>query len=257
MPKNEVKSTASQIRNLNKPAAEPLRYDVRGKSISELQRITPAQWKSLNRRERSQVVSRLASAANKRLARFEKAGISTPASRGAMKRGKFSVKGKSKTELTTEYKRVKAFLSAETGTAKGYKKFKKRIKKSLKDTLQKKPSSVQKQAPAPKKAGTEGKKAQKSGDEEWTDADIEDFSDFAEQLYDEMRDNFPYIEDRKIKYMIEYTVDKSEKLGMSKKQVRAQAAGYLEKVNAKNMEEMLTDTSGYFDIGEGGGLIGE
>lgn len=251
MPKNEVKSTAAQIKNLNKPAAEPLRYDVRGKSIAELQSLAPAEWKRLNRRERSQVVSRLASAANKRLVRFEKAGISTPATRAARKKGKFSVKGKSKGELTTEYKRVKSFLSAETGTAKGYKKFKKRIKKSLKESLQKQPPAQQ------KKTGTATKKAPVEEPEEWADADIDDLSDFAEQLYDELKDKFPYIEDRKIKYMMEYTIDKCQTFGMSKKKMRLMCAEYLDDVNTKNMKEMLADTSGYFDIGEGGGLIGE
>ena len=77
----------------------------------------------MTRAELAHEVSILASAANKRIKRLEAKDYNTPALRYTMEHGgKFSVKGKSKTELLMEMKRAKGFLGAKTSTVSGAKK---------------------------------------------------------------------------------------------------------------------------------------
>lgn len=74
----------------------------------------------MTRNELSKVVSKLASAANKRLKRIEVAGLEEYSSAYRYVKssgGKFSVRGKSKEELMLEYKRVKGYLSPERRTS--------------------------------------------------------------------------------------------------------------------------------------------
>ena len=94
-----------------------------GMSINDILNIDPARLMQITeRKELRQMVSRLASAANKRLKRAEKAGRLSYAVSRTKAEGKFSVAGKSVAELKQEFQRARAFLQDKTTTAKGYKK---------------------------------------------------------------------------------------------------------------------------------------
>lgn len=96
--------------------------DLKGKSINDLMNMDANDFLSLNRSEASKVVSRLASAANKRLRSMGQ--TPTPATKRAAKSGgAFSVKGKTLNQIRSEYVRAKQFLQNETSTKKGYDKF--------------------------------------------------------------------------------------------------------------------------------------
>lgn len=107
---------------------------VSGKSIKELMSIDPADFNRLDERELKTITSRLASAANKRLRRFEKSGISTPATRRAEESGGFfSVKGKTLNQTRAEFMRAKQFLEAKTSTRRGWETTRKNTIARLRD----------------------------------------------------------------------------------------------------------------------------
>lgn len=109
-------------------------YSVTGKSVNDLLNMESREFSivSQDRQALSRVVSRLASAANKRLKRMQVQNESSPALIRAMESGgKFSVKGKSLSELKKEYMRVKGFLQDKTSDLKQWKKLKKKLKESL------------------------------------------------------------------------------------------------------------------------------
>lgn len=94
---------------------------VKGRSIQDLMSMSAEEFNKLSHRELKTVTSRLVSAANKRLKRFEKAGISTPAQRRVEESGgKFSVKGKSLNQTRAEFVRAKQFLESRSSTRKGW-----------------------------------------------------------------------------------------------------------------------------------------
>lgn len=97
-------------------------FSVRGKSISQLSSLPPKQLQSFKRAELAKVITRLSSAANKRIKRLQKSGVPSSALRTIQNSGKFTVAGKNKQQLMEEYKRVKSFLGAETSTVTGAKK---------------------------------------------------------------------------------------------------------------------------------------
>lgn len=105
-------------------------------SISYLQNLTNRQVTNLTRNELAKVVSKLASAANKRIKRLIQSGVPSPALIGRVERGKvkFSVKGKNVDELKKEYLEVKSYLSSETSTVKGARK----VMNTVIDTLKNK-----------------------------------------------------------------------------------------------------------------------
>lgn len=108
-------------------------------NISDIN-YTIKQLQSLSRRDISKIVSKLASAANKRLKRIELAGLEDYSSAYRYVKssgGKFSVKGKSKEELLLEYKRVKGYLSPErrTSTLSGTRKVKEENEQKVADRL--------------------------------------------------------------------------------------------------------------------------
>lgn len=108
-----------------------LKINVTGKSIESLMGLSNKELSDLSRSNLSKVVSRLASAANKRIKRF---GQETSPALEKVKRtgGNFSVRGKSADELKKEFLRVKDFLQSETSTKSGAKKVKKNVINSLK-----------------------------------------------------------------------------------------------------------------------------
>lgn len=100
------------------------KYSIKGKTTQSLLNRTIRQLMLYKESTLKSIVSRIVSAANKRLSRFEKAGITTPAYNDVMKSGgKFSVKGKNRDELLLEFARAKKFFSSQTSTISGYKKF--------------------------------------------------------------------------------------------------------------------------------------
>ena len=96
------------------------------KRVSQVQRVLNTNietFEKMTHAELAHEVSILASAANKRIRRLEKAGYNTPALRYTMAHGgTFSVKGKNKTELLAEMKRASGFLGAKTSSVSGAKK---------------------------------------------------------------------------------------------------------------------------------------
>lgn len=109
-------------------------YNVTGKSVNDLLNMESREFSQVaqDRQALSRVVSRLASAANKRIKRMQAQGENSPALIRAMESGgKFSVKGKSTEELKREYMRVKNFLQDKTSDLKQWKKLKKKLQDSL------------------------------------------------------------------------------------------------------------------------------
>lgn len=142
--------------------------DLKGKSINDLVNMDANDFLSLNRSEASKVVSRLASAANKRLRSMSK--TPTPATKRAAKSGgAFSVKGKTLNQIRSEYVRAKQFLQNETSTKKGYDKF--------------------------VKAGVE--QLGKMG----VDISEKNYKRFTD-LFDELKDNDPSVGNRQMRYKV-------------------------------------------------------
>ena len=96
---------------------------VSGKSTSELLNMSSGDVSNLTRSQLAQVVSRIASAANKRIRGLQEAGIESPAyERVVESGGKISTKGKNLNQLRSEFLRAKQFMDAKTSSVKGYKK---------------------------------------------------------------------------------------------------------------------------------------
>ena len=100
-------------------------------TTKELLNLSSAEIAKLKKPQLRKVVQTLSSTANKRLKRLHQKDFSTPASRYAMKSGKFSTKGKNINQLRAEYVRAKNFLQSKTSTLRGYKQFKKEVQKNL------------------------------------------------------------------------------------------------------------------------------
>ena len=119
------------------PRQKPKKYKqpslVSGQSIDDILNMDIVDFNRLSEKDLKLVVGRMVSAVNKRLRRFEKKGISTPATRALMKSGGvLSVKGKNANQLRKEYARARNFLNMETSTQKGYKKVQEKITDTLK-----------------------------------------------------------------------------------------------------------------------------
>lgn len=96
---------------------------VAGKSIQDILNIDNYVFNRLSAFDLRQYVSRLASAANKRLRRLENNRANTPAYRQVMRSGgNFSTRGKNLNELRAEFVRAKNFLEAKSSTVSGWKK---------------------------------------------------------------------------------------------------------------------------------------
>ncbi len=83
--------------------------------------------------QQREIVSRLTSAANKRLKTLGKNSIENPATiRVDLSGGKFSVRGKSGQELKQEFFRAKQFLNSRFSKSSEWKKFEKKLNEGLK-----------------------------------------------------------------------------------------------------------------------------
>ena len=120
--------------------------------VKEVLRLSDVQINKMSRKELAQVTSILASAANKRIARIEKAGVTSPAVANVKAHeGRFSVKGKNTNQLRGEFARARNFMSNVTSTVKGAKSSARQIEKNLglgktkKKTGKEVPSSLKKE----------------------------------------------------------------------------------------------------------------
>ena len=113
-----------------------MKFDVTGMTIEDISNIDPEDIGRMNRSSLQAIVSRLASAANKRLKRLKNSylGEYSPAySHAAGESGnrKFSVKGKNTNQLREEYVRARNFLHKKTSSVTGWKKVRKDIEKRV------------------------------------------------------------------------------------------------------------------------------
>lgn len=100
--------------------------------VKDVLRLSDIQINKMSRRELAQVTSILASAANKRIARIEKAGVTSPAVANVKaNEGRFSVKGKNTNQLRGEFARARNFMTNVTSTVKGAKSSARQIEKNL------------------------------------------------------------------------------------------------------------------------------
>ena len=103
--------------------------NVTGKSVSELLEMNPDKLSAADLR---QVVSRIASAGNKRLKRLDQGGVKSRAADVVMESGgKFSVKGKTEDELRAEFMREKNFFERKTSSLTGIKQIQRETAKTL------------------------------------------------------------------------------------------------------------------------------
>lgn len=92
----------------------------RGYSISDIMGMGIDEFSDLSKSQLREAVSRLASAANKRLKRLQQTGVTSPASLEVSESGgKFGTRGKSEIELQVEFRRVSNFLRNKTSTVTG------------------------------------------------------------------------------------------------------------------------------------------
>ena len=97
----------------------------KGKSIYEISNMSIEELNAMDRSTLAKAVSRLSSAANKRLKRFEGLDLESPATKSIDRSGgKFGTRGKNLNQLRSEFIRVKNFLGNKTSTIKGYRQFK-------------------------------------------------------------------------------------------------------------------------------------
>lgn len=105
-----------------------------GKSISDIMKMSVAELERYSPTEQREIVSRLASAANKRIRSLEKKGVETPALINInLSGGKLSVKGKSGDELISEFFKARSFLRSPTSTVRGWNKVLKGVEKAFKE----------------------------------------------------------------------------------------------------------------------------
>lgn len=191
-------------------------------AVKDLLILKPKDLKKMSRSELARSVSQLASAANKRLKRFAQKGTVTPATRSAMKVGKFSVAGKNENQLLAEYIRVKQFMTAETSTAKGFKAYRKRIKK-----------------------GYESAGIKIGGN---TPEEQDEFTSRMEDLYDWASDRHPYINEGKWKYTVKDYISKQIEAGYTDLGIKRKLNKWVKEERRKEVREASIDTSDWFEL---------
>lgn len=103
-------------------------------SIARILKTPLKKLMSMSREDLAKETSKLVSAANKRLRRFEKAGITTPATAYVEKHGgRFSTAGKTIEQLREEFQRLKGFFEAETSTRQGYNRWERRVASAIEE----------------------------------------------------------------------------------------------------------------------------
>ena len=202
------------------------RVNLTGKSVKELAHLPASEIKKYDRDNMARIVTKLNSAANKRLKRLKAEGYNTPAMRSAKvdKGQKFSVAGKNLKQLRAEYIRVSNFLKADTSTKKGYKKFLGNIKKSFENR---------------------GIKIQ-GGPKE-----TQDFIDKETRIIDWLKEHNPLIYESGYKYeAITKINDYVSQGNLSELAIKRRLNKWLKKTYEQQQRNSSIDTSNFFDITE-------
>ena len=204
-----------------------IKVNLTGKSVNQLVHLSATQIKGYDRQNLARIVTKLNSAANKRVVRLEKAGYNTPAMRAAKvdKGQRFSVAGKNLKQLRAEYIRVSGFLKADTSTKKGYKGFLKKIQKSFSD------------------------KGVKIGGKGVTDT--QDFIQKETKIYDWLKEKSPIIEESGYKYEAMKMISEYVSQGnLSESSIKRRMAKWVKEVYEEEQRKRNIDTSNFFDVTE-------
>lgn len=203
------------------------RVDLTGVSIEQLVHLSASEIKGYDRDNLARIVTKLDSAANKRITRLEKAGYNTPAMRAAkVDNGqRFSVKGKNLKQLRAQYIQVSNFLKSETSTKKGYKSFLKKMKKSFSD---------------------KGVKIDRG-----TDKDVQDFIQKETKIYDWLKERNPIIEESGYKYeAMKIISEYVNQDNLSESAIKKRMTKWIKKTYEEEQKRKYVDTSNFFDITE-------
>lgn len=208
------------------------KVNLTGKSVKDLVHLSATQIKGYDRQNLARIVTKLNSAANKRITRLEKAGYNTPAMRTAFPPSvyplggqRFSVAGKNLKQLRAEYIRVSNFLKSDTSTIKGYKKFLKKIKNAFDNA-------------GVKIGGGSAKETQ-------------DFIDTETRIYDWLKENNPIIADSGYKYeTLEKISEYVNQGNLSVDAIKKRMAKWVKETYEEKQRIKYIDTSNFFDITE-------
>lgn len=203
------------------------RVALSGVSVNQLLNIGATELKGYDRDNLSRIVTKLNSAANKRLTRLEKKGYNTPAMRKnhVDKGERFSVSNKNLKQLRAEYIHVSSFLKDNTSTVKGYKSFLKNLKNKFKE------------------------KGVKIGGD--TDKEIQNFIDQETKIYDWLKERNPLIEESGYKYEAMLRVSELvEQKNLSERAIKRRMNQWIKKVYKEEQRKNSIDTSDFIDITE-------
>ena len=203
------------------------RVALAGVSVNQLLNIGATELKGYDRDNLSRIVTKLNSAANKRLTRLEKKGYNTPAMRKnhVDKGERFSVKDKNLKQLRAEYIHVSSFLKDNTSTVKGYKQFLKNLKNKFNE------------------------KGVKIGG--GSEKEIQDFIDQETKIYDWLKERNPLIEESGYKYEAMLRVSEMvEQKNLSERAIKRRMNQWAKKVYKEEQRKNSIDTSDFIDITE-------
>ena len=203
------------------------RVALSGVSVNQLLNIGATELKGYDRDNLSRIVTKLNSAANKRLSRLEKEGYNTPAMRkNHVDKGKrFSVKNKNLKQLRAEYIHVSSFLKDNTSTVKGYKSFLHNLKNKFSD------------------------KGVKIGGN--SEKEIQDFIDQETKIYDWLKERSPLIEESGYKYAAMLRISEMvEQKNLSERAIKRRMNQWVKKVYKEEQRKNSIDTSDFIDITE-------
>lgn len=203
------------------------RVALSGVSVNQLLNIGATELKGYDRDNLSRIVTKLNSAANKRLTRLEKEGYNTPAMRKnhVDKGERFSVKNKNLKQLRAEYIHVSSFLKDNTSTVKGYKSFLHTLKNKFNE------------------------KGVKIGG--GTEKEIQDFIDQETKIYDWLKERNPFIEESGYKYEAMLRISEMvEKKNLSEQAIKRRMNQWAKKVYKEEQRKNSIDTSDFIDITE-------
>ena len=203
------------------------RVALSGVSVNQLLKIGATELKGYDRDNLSRIVTKLNSAANKRLTRLEQKGYNTPAMRKnhVDKGERFSVKDKNLKQLRAEYIHVSSFLIDSTSTVKGYENFLQKLKNEF------------------------NKNGVKIGGD--TEKEIQDFIDQETKIYDWLKERNPFIEESGYKYEAMLRVSEMvEQKNLSERAIKRRMNRWAKKVYKEEQRKNSIDTSNFIDITE-------
>lgn len=105
---------------------------VSGMTVDDILKMDEKTFDALSLSDLRKITGRLVSAGNRRLRAWEKREISTPATRSVDESGgAFSIAGKTKSGVVSEFMRVKKFMNRKTSTMKGFQEWQQNIETTL------------------------------------------------------------------------------------------------------------------------------